>query len=75
MTVSPSIPSAEAHLEFRLSNRFRFVVIGSPDGSYFDAAAEVLNRAVETEMCRVPPYIGMGAAKASANNTPNIRAS
>ena len=71
----PMLFSDEQHLDVRPSVRFRFVVIGSPVGAYFDAGSEGLNLIVETEMCRVPPGSGMGAAKAAANYTISLRAS
>lgn len=73
--IRPMMFSAEEHLEVRPSTRYRFVVIGSPVGAYFDADSAGLNLIVETEMCRVPPGSGMGAAKAAANYTISLRAS
>ncbi len=71
----PMMFSAEEHLEVRPSVRYRFVIIGSPVGAYFDAESTGLNLMVETEMCRVPPGSGMGAAKAAANYAISLRAS
>ena len=73
--IRPLMFSAEEHLEVRPSARYRFVIIGSPVGAYFDAESAGLNLIVETDMCRVPPGSGMGAAKAAANYTISLRAS
>jgi branched-chain amino acid aminotransferase len=71
----PIMFSIEPHLEVRPSNRYLFVVIGSPVGSYFASGGRRLSLVVEESLARVAPGSGMGAAKASANYTLSLRAS
>ena len=71
----PLIFSIEPHLDVRPSRRFRFVVLGAPVGGYFAPGKPGLSLLVEEHLARVAPGSGMGAAKASANYTPSLRAS
>lgn len=71
----PIMFSIEPHLEVRPSDRYLFVVIGSPVGTYFGTGSKRLSLIVEETLARVAPGSGMGAAKASANYTLSLRAS
>lgn len=71
----PIVFSIEPHLDVRPSERFLFVVLGSPVGSYFAPDSKGLSLIVEETLARVAPGSGMGAAKASANYTLSLRAS
>lgn len=71
----PIVFSIEPHLAVRPSDRFLFVVLGSPVGSYFAPDSKGLSLIVEETLARVAPGSGMGAAKASANYTLSLRAS
>ena len=65
--VRPVVFSAEAHLEVRPSNSYRFIVMTCPVGAYFRTGETGLSLKVEDHFARTAPHGGVGETKTSAN--------
>ena len=65
--VRPLIIATEATLEVRAANRYRFLVMTSPVGGYFNNLQHGVSLRVEDRYTRAASVGGLGAAKTAAN--------
>lgn len=65
--IRPLIIATEATLEVRAANRYRFLVMTSPVGSYFNNLQKGVSLRVEDRFTRAASVGGLGAAKTAAN--------
>jgi len=65
--VRPLIIGTEATLEVRAANSYRFIIMTSPVGSYFNNLQKGVSLYVEDRFTRAASVGGLGAAKTAAN--------
>jgi branched-chain amino acid aminotransferase len=65
--VRPLVIGTEATLEVRAANSYRFIVMTSPVGSYFNNLQKGVSLYVEDRYTRAASVGGLGAAKTAAN--------
>ena len=65
--IRPLIIATESTLEVRAANRYRFLVMTSPVGSYFNNLQKGVSLRVEDHFTRAASVGGLGAAKTAAN--------
>jgi branched-chain amino acid aminotransferase len=65
--IRPLVIGTEATLEVRAANRYRFLIITSPVGSYFNNLQQGVSLRVEDHFTRAASIGGLGAAKTAAN--------
>jgi branched-chain amino acid aminotransferase len=65
--IRPLIIGTEATLEVRAANRYRFIIMTSPVGSYFNNLQKGVSLRVEDRYTRAAAVGGLGAAKTAAN--------
>jgi len=65
--IRPLIIGTEATLEVRAANRYRFLIMTSPVGSYFNNLQKGVSLRVEERFTRAASNGGLGAAKTAAN--------
>jgi len=65
--VRPLIIGTEATLEVRAANRYHFLIMTSPVGSYFTDLQKGVSLRVEDHFTRAASIGGLGAAKTAAN--------
>ena len=65
--IRPLIIGTEVTLEVRAATRFRFLIMSSPVGSYFQNATGGISLKVEDQFTRAARNGGLGAAKTAAN--------
>jgi len=65
--VRPLIIGTEATLEVRAANSYRFLIMTSPVGSYFNNLEKGVSLRVEDRFTRAASIGGLGAAKTAAN--------
>ena len=65
--IRPLIIGTEATLEVRAANRYRFIIMTSPVGSYFNNLQKGVSLRVEDHFTRAASIGGLGAAKTAAN--------
>lgn len=65
--VRPLIIGTESTLEVRAANRYRFIIMTSPVGSYFNNLRKGVSLRVEDRYTRAASIGGLGAAKTAAN--------
>ncbi len=65
--VRPLVIGTEATLEVRAANRYHFIIMTSPVGSYFSDLQQGVSLRVEDRFTRAASIGGLGAAKTAAN--------
>ena len=65
--VRPLIIGTESTLEVRAANSYRFIIMTSPVGSYFNDLQKGVSLRVEDRFTRAASIGGLGAAKTAAN--------
>ena len=65
--VRPLVIGTEATLEVRAANSYRFIIMTSPVGSYFNNLQKGVSLYVEDRFTRAASVGGLGAAKTAAN--------
>jgi branched-chain amino acid aminotransferase len=65
--IRPLIIATEATLEVRAANSYRFIIMTSPVGSYFNNLQQGVSLRVEDRYTRAASIGGLGAAKTAAN--------
>jgi branched-chain amino acid aminotransferase len=65
--IRPLIIATEATLEVRAADRYRFLIMTSPVGSYFSDLQKGVSLRVEDRYTRAASIGGLGAAKTAAN--------
>jgi len=65
--IRPLIIATEATLEVRAANSYRFIIMTSPVGSYFNNLQRGVSLRVEDRYTRAASIGGLGAAKTAAN--------
>lgn len=65
--VRPLIIATESTLEVRAANRYHFLIMTSPVGSYFNNLQKGVSLRVEDRFTRAASIGGLGAAKTAAN--------
>ena len=65
--IRPLILATEATLEVRAASRYRFIIMTSPVGSYFNNLHKGVSLRVEDRFTRAASIGGLGAAKTAAN--------
>jgi branched-chain amino acid aminotransferase len=65
--VRPLVVGTEATLEVRAANSYRFIIMTSPVGSYFNNLQKGVSLYVEDRFTRAASVGGLGAAKTAAN--------
>ena len=65
--IRPLIFGSESTLEVRAANRYRFIIMTSPVGSYFSNLQQGVSLKVEDQFTRAASIGGLGAAKTAAN--------
>ena len=65
--VRPLVIGTEATLEVRAANSYRFIIMTSPVGSYFNNLQKGVSLYVEDRYTRAASVGGLGAAKTAAN--------
>ena len=65
--VRPLVIGTEATLEVRAANRYQFLIMTSPVGSYFNNLQKGVSLRVEDQFTRAASIGGLGAAKTAAN--------
>ena len=65
--IRPLIIGTESTLEVRAANRYRFIIMASPVGSYFSNLQQGVSLKVEDQFTRAAHVGGLGAAKTAAN--------
>jgi len=65
--IRPLIIATEATLEVRPANRYRFIIMTAPVGSYFNNLQKGVSLRVEDHYTRAASIGGLGAAKTAAN--------
>jgi len=65
--IRPLIIGTESTLEVRAANRYRFIIMTSPVGSYFSNLQKGVSLKVEDQFTRAASVGGLGAAKTAAN--------
>ena len=65
--IRPLIIATESTLEVRAANRYRFIIMTSPVGSYFANLQKGVSLKVEDQFTRAAHVGGLGAAKTAAN--------
>jgi branched-chain amino acid aminotransferase len=65
--VRPLVIATEATLEVRAANRYRFMIMTAPVGSYFSNLQKGVSLHVEDQFTRAASSGGLGAAKTAAN--------
>jgi branched-chain amino acid aminotransferase len=65
--IRPLVIGTEATLEVRAANRYRFLIMTSPVGSYFNNLHKGVSLRVEDHFTRAASIGGLGAAKTAAN--------
>ena len=65
--VRPLVIATEATLEVRAANSYRFIIMTSPVGSYFNDLNKGVSLRVEDRFTRAASIGGLGAAKTAAN--------
>ena len=65
--IRPLIIGTEATLEVRAANRYHFIIMTSPVGSYFNNLQKGVSLRVEDQFTRAASIGGLGGAKTAAN--------
>ena len=65
--IRPLVIGTEATLEVRAANRYHFLIMTSPVGSYFNNLQKGVSLRVEDRFTRAASIGGLGAAKTAAN--------